>query len=48
LLAVVVMAGVRERIALSDVPEGLKGLPITLISAGLIALAFLGFSGFGA
>jgi Na+-translocating ferredoxin:NAD+ oxidoreductase subunit A len=47
LLAVVLMAGVRERIALSDVPEGLKGLPIGLISAGLIALAFLGFSGFG-
>jgi len=47
LLAVVLLAGVRERIALSDVPEGLKGLPITLISAGLIALAFLGFSGFG-
>lgn len=47
LLAVVLMAGVRERIELSDVPKGLKGLPITLISAGLIALAFLGFSGFG-
>lgn len=47
LLAVVLMAGVRERIALSDVPEGLKGLPISLISAGLIALALIGFSGFG-
>lgn len=45
-LAVVLMAGVRERVALSDVPESLKGLPISLISAGLIALAFLGFSGF--
>ena len=47
LLAVVLLAGVRERIALSDVPAGLKGLPIGLISAGLIALAFVGFSGFG-
>lgn len=47
LLAVVLLAGVRERLELSDVPKGLKGLPIALISAGLIALAFLGFSGFG-
>lgn len=47
LLAVVLLAGVRERIELSDVPRGLKGLPIALISAGLIALAFAGFSGFG-
>lgn len=47
LLAVVLLAGVRERLALSDVPEGLKGLPIALVSAGLIALALLGFSGFG-
>jgi electron transport complex protein RnfA len=47
LLAVVLLAGVRERLELSDVPKGLKGLPIALISAGLIAMAFLGFSGFG-
>lgn len=47
LLAVVLLAGVRERLELCDVPRGLKGLPIALISAGLIALAFLGFSGFG-
>lgn len=47
LLAVVLLAGVRERIAFSDVPEGLKGLPIGLVTLGLIALAFLGFSGFG-
>lgn len=45
-LAVVLMAGVRERVALSDVPESLKGLPISLVSAGLIGLALLGFSGF--
>lgn len=47
LLAVVLLAGVRERIALSDVPNGLKGLPIHLVTAGLIALALTGFSGFG-
>jgi len=47
LLAVVLLAGVRERMELSDVPKGLKGLPIALISAGLISLAFLGFTGFG-
>jgi electron transport complex protein RnfA len=47
LLAVVLLAGVRERIQRSDVPEGLKGLPISLISAGLIALALMGFAGFG-
>lgn len=45
-LAVVVMAGVRARVALSDVPQCLRGLPIGLISAGLISLAFMGFSGF--
>jgi electron transport complex protein RnfA len=47
LLAVVLLAGVRERIALSDVPQGLKGLPINLVTAGLIALALMGFTGFG-
>jgi electron transport complex protein RnfA len=41
------LAGVRERLTHSDVPEGLKGLPISLVTAGLIALAFFGFSGFG-
>ena len=46
LLAVVLLAGVRERIALSDIPQGLKGLPIHLVTAGLIALALVGFSGF--
>lgn len=45
LLAMVLMVGVKERIEFSDVPESFKGLPITLISAGLIALAFMGFMG---
>jgi len=44
-LAIVLFAGVRERLEFSDIPEFLKGFPIALISAGLIAIAFLGFSG---
>ena len=47
-LALVLMAGVRERIACSRVPKALRGLPISLISASLIALAFMGFIGMGA
>ncbi|HBR32601.1 MAG TPA: electron transport complex protein RnfA [Clostridiales bacterium] len=45
LVAMVLFAGVRERIENSEVPEFLKGLPITLVSASLVALSFLGFSG---
>ena len=45
LVAMVLFAGVRERIAACDVPESLKGLPITLIAASLVALSFLGFQG---
>jgi electron transport complex protein RnfA len=44
-LALLLMAGIRERLELADIPENLKGLPITFIVAGLLALAFLGFSG---
>ena len=45
LLAIVLMAGVQERIRFSHVPEPLKGFPISLISASLMALAFMGFMG---
>jgi electron transport complex protein RnfA len=38
-------AGVRERVDNSDIPESLKGVPIALISAGLVSLAFFGFQG---
>ena len=41
-VAILLFAGVRERLEFSDVPEALKGLPIALISAGLIAAAFTG------
>ncbi|MBR5156125.1 MAG: electron transport complex subunit RsxA [Clostridia bacterium] len=44
-LAIVLFAGVRERLESSDIPEFLKGMPITLITAGLLSVAFMGFSG---
>lgn len=44
-LALVLMAAIRERLELVDVPESMKGIPITFIIAGLMAIAFLGFSG---
>lgn len=45
LVAMVIFAGVRQRIEDCDVPESLKGLPITLVAASLVALSFLGFQG---
>ena len=44
-LAIVVFASLRERVDKADCPECFKGYPITLIAAGLMALAFMGFSG---
>jgi len=44
-LALVIMAGIRERLELADIPKPLQGFPITLILAGLLSIAFLGFSG---
>ncbi|MFQ6034809.1 MAG: electron transport complex protein RnfA [Sedimentisphaerales bacterium] len=44
-MAICIMAGIRENLNLADVPECLKGAPITLITAGLLALAFMGFAG---
>ncbi len=44
-LAIVLFASVRERVSKADCPECFKGFPIALISAGLLALAFMGFSG---
>lgn len=45
LVAMVIFAGVRQRIEDCDIPESLKGLPITLVAASLVALSFLGFQG---
>ena len=44
-LAIVLFAGVRERLESSDVPAFLKGMPIVLVTAALLSIAFLGFSG---
>ena len=44
-LAMVIMSGIRERLELADVPRPLRGIPIAFITAGLMALAFLGFTG---
>jgi len=44
-LALVVFAGIREQLELADIPKPLRGAPISLITAGLLSLAFFGFSG---
>ena len=44
-LALVIMAGIREELDLADVPKPFRGAPITLIVAGILALAFMGFAG---
>ena len=44
-MAICIMAGIRENLKLADVPACLKGAPITLITAGLLAMAFMGFAG---
>lgn len=44
-LALVLMAGIREKLELAKIPKPLEGLPIAFITAGLMAIAFLGFSG---
>lgn len=47
MLAMLLFSGVRSKVESADVPEFLKGLPITLVSAALVALSFLGFAGIG-
>ena len=44
-LAMVIFAGIREHLALNNVPKAFKGVPIAIISVGILALAFMGFSG---
>ncbi len=44
-IAICIMAGIRENLDLADVPDALKGAPITLITAGLLSMAFMGFTG---
>ncbi len=45
LIAIVILAGIRERIEFNDVPESFKGTPIVLVTASLMAIAFCGFAG---
>lgn len=47
MLAMLLFAGVRSKVEAADVPEFLKGLPITLIAAAIVSLSFLGFAGIG-
>ncbi len=43
-LAIVIFAGIREQLDLVEIPKGMKGVPIALITAGILAMAFMGFS----
>ena len=47
MLAMLLFSGVRERLETADIPDFLKGLPITLVAAALVSLSFLGFAGIG-
>jgi electron transport complex protein RnfA len=44
-LALIILAGIREQLELADIPEGMKGVPISLVTAGILAIAFMGFAG---
>ena len=44
-LAMILFAGLREQLSLNDVPKSFKGVPIALVTAGILAMAFMGFSG---
>ena len=44
-ISIIILAGIREKIEYNDVPESFKGMPIVLLTAGLMAIAFCGFSG---
>jgi electron transport complex protein RnfA len=44
-LALIILAGIREQLKLADIPKGMKGVPVSLVIAGILALAFMGFTG---
>jgi electron transport complex protein RnfA len=44
-LALIILAGIREQLELVNIPKGMKGVPISLVIAGILALAFMGFAG---
>ncbi|MDE6199610.1 MAG: RnfABCDGE type electron transport complex subunit A [Muribaculaceae bacterium] len=47
MMALVIFAGIREQLELADVPRPMRGIPIALITAGILAMAFMGFAGIG-
>ena len=44
-LSLTIFAGIREQLSLNDTPKAMQGVPIALVTAGLLAMAFMGFSG---
>jgi electron transport complex protein RnfA len=44
-LALILFAGIREQLELTGTPKGMKGVPIALVTAGILAMAFMGFNG---
>lgn len=44
-ISIIILAGIREKMEYNDIPESFKGMPIVLVTAGLMAIAFCGFSG---
>ena len=44
-LALIILAGIKEQFELVDIPKGMRGVPISLVTAGILALAFMGFAG---
>lgn len=44
-ISIIILAGIREKIGHNDIPESFRGMPIVLVTAGLMAIAFCGFSG---
>jgi electron transport complex protein RnfA len=44
-LALIILAGIREQFELADIPKGMRGVPISLVTAGILSLAFMGFAG---
>ncbi|MCI8335745.1 MAG: electron transport complex subunit RsxA [Peptococcaceae bacterium] len=48
LLAMVIFAGIRTKLEAADIPQAFKGMPITLVAAAIVSLAFFGFAGIGA
>lgn len=47
ILAIMIFAGIRERVEVMDVPKAMVGVPIALVIAGIVAMAFMGFAGLG-